>query len=160
MNYTAVRLAASLLGAIVLAALPACRSYSNATPRTVHEGDHVANYQRIFDSTPQSDGVEVVHSVVITYTWRPGVVTSDDFEFEILAPATWADERIKKWNLKESSLFDIGRRKERPIRPWYAPKALADYRTYRDLSSVGYVHLLIDKEAEPDGRVRVFISKH
>jgi hypothetical protein len=31
---------------------------------------------------------------------------------------------------------------------------------YRDLSSVGYLHMLVQKEPESDGRRRVFISKH
>jgi hypothetical protein len=54
---------------------------------------------------------------------------------------------------------EVGSRREH-ARPWYAPKPLDQYELYRDLTSVGYVHMLVQKETEPDGRQRVFVSKH
>ena len=53
----------------------------------------------------------------------------------------------------------IASRRER-ARAWYAPKPLDQYDLYRDASSFGYVHMLVQKEGESDGRQRVFISKH
>jgi hypothetical protein len=54
---------------------------------------------------------------------------------------------------------ELASRREQ-ARSWYAPKALEHYDLYRDATSVGYAHMLVQKEAEPDGRQRVFISKH
>jgi hypothetical protein len=142
--------------ALAVGLFTGCQRYVEATPRQVLEGDDRANYRRVFGREPGPD-VLVVHSVVVAYSWRPGVVTSDDFEFELVVPDSW----ISDW--KKSlfpSTFDLGYRKEHPIRTWYAPKPLAEYECYRDRTSVGYLHMLVDKAREPDGRRRVFFSKH
>jgi hypothetical protein len=149
---------ALLLFALAGAWLTGCRSYTDSTPRTIHEGDSQANYRRVFGTAPQWP-VKVVNSVVVTYARRPAVVTTDDFEFELLVPPAWVEERVKRWHLMESTLH-VDRRQQQPIRSWYAPKDLASYRSYRDRTSVGYVHLLVERELETDGRVRVFVSKH
>jgi hypothetical protein len=136
--------------------LGGCRSYTHNTPREFFEGDNAANYRRIFNEAVPAD-VTVVNSVVVGYSWRPGVVTTDDFEFELIAPPS----RINLWKTDlYPNTLGMAERKARPIRPWYAPKPLDTYRTYRDLTSVGYVHLLEETQPEPDGRIRVFFSKH
>ncbi|HEY1107376.1 MAG TPA: hypothetical protein VGE76_02050, partial [Opitutaceae bacterium] len=100
--------------------------------------------------------------VVVVYAWRLGVVTTDDFEFELLAPPPVVQTWVKRWNLRSHFSNDPGitQRMQRPIRPWYAPGARADYEAHRDMTSVGYLHLLVAKTPEPDGRQRVFVSKH
>jgi len=143
-----------IVGALIF--LAGCHTYTENTPREYFEGDNAANYQRIFKEAVPAD-VTVVNSVVVGYSWRLGVVTTDDFEIELIAPPSW----INGW--KKDLFLDtlgIAARKARPIRPWYAPKPLDAYRSYRDHTSVGYIHLLEETAPEPDGRIRVFLSKH
>ncbi|HEX7860449.1 MAG TPA: hypothetical protein VF773_09000 [Verrucomicrobiae bacterium] len=66
---------------ILVVVFAGCRSYTASTPSQVDEGDHSANYTRVFHEPVPYD-VTVVNSVVVTYSFRPGVVTTDDFEFE------------------------------------------------------------------------------
>jgi hypothetical protein len=143
-------------------ALAGCRSYVKSTPRHFSEGDHPANYKKIFREPIPSD-VTVVNSVVVTYSFRPGVVTTPDYEFEVIAPQSWIEKQTKHFYLRkgegEFMARELGRRRDH-ARPWYAPKSLDQYDLYRDMSSVGYVHMLVQKEAESDGRLRLFVSKH
>jgi hypothetical protein len=141
------------------AVLSGCRSYTESTPRLIFESDLPANYERVFKEKVPKD-VTVVNSVVVGYASRLGVVTTDDFEFELVVPSLWLARWQEKFHLRSGGFTDVERRKSRPIKPWYAPKVIADYSTYRDATSVGYVHMLVDKNAETDGRSRVFISKH
>ncbi len=147
----------TILGFVLAVGLFAgCHRYVESTPRQILEGDDRGNYRRVFGREPEPD-VAVLNSVVVAYSWRPGVVTSDDFEFELLVPDTWITGWMK--SLFPSTL-GLDRRKENPIRSWYLPKPLSAYECYRDRSSVGYLHMLVDKSPEPDGRRRVFLSKH
>lgn len=147
---------------ILAAALAGCRSYVESTPRHYLEGDPPADYARIFRERIPSD-VTVVNSAVVTYSFRPGVVTTDDFEFELIVPPQWIEEKAKRFYLSKSEeefvQRELGARRA-DARPWYAPKPLVGYYLYRDPSSVGYVHMLVQKESEADGRLRLFISKH
>ena len=146
----------------VTIAVTGCQNYIESTPRKLLEGDNQANYQRVFGTIPDDD-VIVINSVVVGYAWRPGVVTTDDFEFELLV----TDERIKHWAKRfylarvdsEFCLRELANRKQEAIRPWYAPKPIDSYELYRDATSVGYVHMLVDKELVR-GQSRVFLSKH
>jgi hypothetical protein len=145
--------------AVVLAG---CRSYVESTTSKVLEGDNPENYARVFRE-PVLTNVSIVNSVVITYSFRPGVVTTDDFEFELLVPREWIPKATKRFYLRKSDGEFIEREldsRRKDARPWYAPKPLEQYDLYRDASSVGYVHMLVQKEGETDGRQRVFISKH
>lgn len=146
----------------LVVALTGCRAYVESTPRQVSEDDHPANYSRIFREPVPGD-VTVVNSMVVTYSFRPGVVTTDDFEFELIAPQTWIRDAVERFYLRmdndEFTLKRVDARRAR-ARPWYGPGALDRYDLYRDLTSVGYVHMLVRKDAEPDGRRRIFISKH
>jgi hypothetical protein len=142
--------------------LVGCRSYVESTPSKVLEGDDPKNYARVFREPLPSD-VTVVNSAVVTYSFRPGVVTTDDFEFELVATHEWIRKATKRFYLgKGNGEFiqsELGSRRKN-ARPWYAPKSLDHYDLYRDATSVGYVHMLVQKEGETDGRQRVFISKH
>ena len=124
------------------------------------EGDNAGNYRRVFGMSIPGD-VDVVHSVVMTYPWRPFAVTTDDFEFELLAPRAWIVEHAK--NLRSGSenwiRKELGDRQSSRGRSWYAPKPIEAYELYRDMTSVGYVHMLVDEEMV-NGRCRVFYSKH
>src|SRR5688572_703509 len=130
---------------ILVAAFAGCKSYSESTPAKVLEDDHPANYTRVFREPVPSD-VTVVNSVVATYSFRPGVVTTDDFEFELLVPLQWIQKKSKRFHLGKSDGEFIERqitsRRER-ARAWYAPKPLDQYDLYRDPTSVGYVHMLV-----------------
>lgn len=81
----------------------------------------------------------------------------------MLVPPQWIQQKAKRFYLRKSDGDFIARqlasRRER-ARPWYAPKQLEKYDLYRDATSVGYVHMLVQKEEEADGKQRVFISKH
>jgi hypothetical protein len=139
-----------------------CQHYADSTPRQYFEGDNEANYQRVFRS-PVPQNVTVIHSIVVGYASRPGVVTTDDFEFELLASEDWIKRTCKKWYLREQTGDFIERelehRKQHPLRSWYAPRPLDSYDLYRDVTSVGYVHMLVEKSRTSD-RFRVFLSKH
>lgn len=151
-------LALILTGAVLVG----CRSYTESTPRQVLEVDHAANYARIFHSPAPAD-VTVVNSLVVVYPFRPGVVTTADWEFEVIAPAEWIRKQSKRWYLSGGEGQFIERQLEARrahARPWYAPDSLDRYDLYRDATSVGYVHMLVEKKPESDGRRRVFISKH
>lgn len=153
---------AALAMVTLMAALlsgPGCRSYSGSTPSQVHEGDHTANYQRVFRA-PVPTEVSVINSVVITYSFRPGVISTADFEFEVLAPDAWIKRTTKDLIQSDFAIHEAAQRQRAPIRPWYAPHPTEAYDCYRDATSVGYLHVLVQKQAEPDGRRRVFVSKH
>jgi hypothetical protein len=142
-----------------LLVIAGCQSYTESTPHEVFEGDNAANFKRVFGQAVPVD-VTVMNSIVVGYAWRPGVITSDDYEFEVLASPRQITKWVKKFYLLKGSRIGLEKRKSSPIRPWYAPKPLTDYETYCDATSVGYVHMLVDRTAEPDGRLRVFFSKH
>jgi hypothetical protein len=147
---------------ILAAAFAGCRSYVESTPAKVLEGSDPANYARVFREPLPSD-LTIVNSAVVTYAFRPGVVTTDDFEFELLVPRPWIQKATKRFYLGKSEGEFIQRElgsRRKDARPWYAPKPLDQYDLYRDATSVGYVHMLVQKEGESDGRQRVFISKH
>ena len=123
--------------------------------------DNAGNYQRIFQAPVPAD-VTVVHSYVVAYDWRWDVITTDDFEFELLVPTPWLAQASKRFGLfKTGGQWDVpmARRKESALE-WYSPKPIESYDRYRDSTSTGYVHMLVDKEREADGRNRVFVSKH
>lgn len=156
------RLRAAVLAAGLMLAFAGCQQYANSTPATVLESDDAANYQRVFrEAVPP--GVDVVRSVVVTYGFRIGVVTTDDWAFEIVAPPAFVDRQKAKWQLGPAgaAIGAIEARKANPIRPWYAPRPLAAYQALVvQATSVPYVHLLVERRAAPDGRVRLFMSKH
>ena len=145
----------------------ACGCFSSLVRYEFLEASHEGNYKRIFGDA-NLDDIKITNSVVIDYKFRPWtmfVVTTDDWEFEIIAPQSWIDERIKKSYLREATLpFLINRariRKENPIRKWYAPKPFESYKPYYEyMTSIAYVHMLVDKEKINDNLYRVFISKH
>ncbi|MBC8095060.1 MAG: hypothetical protein H7Y43_04540 [Akkermansiaceae bacterium] len=154
-----VRLAALFIALIVGAG---CRSYVDSTPAQLREGDHLANYRRIFRE-PIPSHVTVVNSAVVTYSFRPGVVATDDFEFELLASPAWIQKKIRRYFLdkgEDDFIRDQLNRRRTQARRWYAPGPLDQYDLYRDGTSLGYVHMLVKREMESDGRRRVFISKH
>ncbi|MBI4518597.1 MAG: hypothetical protein HY699_22590 [Deltaproteobacteria bacterium] len=137
-----------------------------------HEGDNEWNYQHVFGTRPPT--VTVINSVLISYSYPwyrypcyAGVVTTDDFEFELLVPRRWIEERLRLFVpvgglQKDEDAFArrrLGARKDHPFRPWYAPKPINSYDLYHDLTSATYVHMLVDKEIVGD-RYRAFISKH
>lgn len=152
------------VGAAVLVAQ--CKQRAAETPREYLESDHAANFERIFD-TPVPEDVSIVNSLVVAYEWRLGVVTTDDYEIELLAPREWIDEARKERHLVPvdrdlpEGPFSVSGRKQDPLRAWYAPRPLEDYEAYwLRLTSIPYVHMLVQREPEPDGRSRLFVSKH
>src|SRR5687768_1237878 len=86
---------------ILAAVLAGCRSYVESTPSKLLEGDDAANYARVFREPVPAD-VTVVNSAVVTYAFRPGVVTTDDFEFELLVPRQWTQKAVKRFYLWKS----------------------------------------------------------
>lgn len=153
-----------LFSLIIYAIVYGCSYYEASTPRTFLEGDNDANYERIFDhQKPQN--IEIVNSIVIDYQWRPGVVTTDDWEFELFAPKSWMDEQMSKWNLRKAEDSYIVKimeeRKNNPIRDWYSPKDIKAYNLYcLHVTSIPYIHMLVEKDFKKDEKYHIFISKH
>ena len=92
------RLGVGLIAIALLAVLAGCQQYANSTPATVLETDDAENYERVFRVAVPRD-VDVIHSVVVTYAFRMGVVTTDDWAFEVLAPRGWVERQSAKWRL-------------------------------------------------------------
>lgn len=153
---------AVVVGAFLLSILAGCQQYANSTPAAVLESDDAANYQRIFrEAVPRN--VDVVRSVVVTYGFRIGVITSDDWAFEVVAPRSWVERQKSRLRLGPvgTRIGAVEARRADPIRPWYAPKPLSAYDAFVvQGTSVPYVHLLVERRPQPDGRVRAFVSKH
>ena len=144
---------------LLAAALVGCAQDTDSIP--AHPlYDNAGNYQRVF-GTPVPVDVSVVHSIVVSYEWRLNAVTTDDFEFELLVPTPWLAEASKRFGLHHVTAWarSFAARKADAL-PWYAPKPIEEYELYRDPTSAGYVHMLVDKDREADGRNRVFVSKH
>ena len=131
----------------------------------VHEGDHAVIYNRVFGELPPPD-IVVVNSVLLEYRWRLGTVTTDDWEIEIVAPRSWIESKVTDMQLgplRNNSLVaaNISDRQSRRYRPWYAPQSLDSYEAfYLTPTSIPYVHMLVEKQPESDGRYRVYMSKH
>ena len=156
--------------ATIAVAMCGCQWYTNSTPRRYLESDDAANFERVF-RVPPPVRVDVVRSVVIAYQWRPGVVTTDDWEFELVASQAWVNEQVKAMHLialdpaaageNTALATNIRERQNHPIRPWYAPGSLSSYDAYYSgMTSIPYVHVLVDKRQQPDGRHVVYASKH
>ena len=125
-----------------------------------HEGDHAANFQRIFGTEVPSD-VEVLNSVVFEYA-RGG---TDDWEFEIVASEDWIREQIDEFGLTPaltaSWLDHAARRQENAARPWFAPDAFESYDVYiLTATSIPYVQAFVDNTDEAVGHARLYMSKH
>jgi hypothetical protein len=134
-----------------------------SVPRKILEGNNNENYKRIFKAQP-SDEIVVLNSVVIDYAWRLGVVTTDDWEFELIAPTTWVSNASDRFYLQkddsDSVKSEINRVFQKPIRPWYAINDIDKYELYRDATSRGYVYMLVSKMPIENGKYHIFISKH
>lgn len=146
-----------LLIALLGAALSSCTSYEAG--RT--DGQHDANYARVFRE-PVPPDVTVLNSRVVSF--KAGSAAADDFEFEMLVPAPWIAKTAKGFYLRKGEGEYLQKEmnvRRSPARPWYAPKPLDQYELYRDQTGAGrQVHMLAEKASEPDGRQRVFISRH
>jgi hypothetical protein len=128
-------------------------------------GDHAANYLRVI-GTPIPQDVDVLHSIVIAYEHRFGVVTSDDYEFELVAPRAWidalvADRRFSGPTSPNDPWVEprVKQRTKSPIREWYRPAPLDAFTAYVSQTSVVYDLLLVEKTARSDGRLHVFLGK-
>ena len=145
--------------------LAGCRSNVQPVSRHFLEGDDVANYRRIFE-LPPPDEVDVINSIVIAHDAAPGVMTRDDWAFELIAPTDWIHKTARHMHLARAeeathALIAINDRKQQPLRPWYAPRPISEYQLYYfTLTRVPYIQMMVDARPEPDGRRKVFISKH
>ena len=154
-----------ITAACVGLALMGCRSYEGPTSRDYLEDDHVSNYRRIFELSPPEE-VDVVNSVVIAHGAGRDTITRDDWEFELVVPREWIEKTARHMNLARGeevthAVSAINERKEQPIRPWYAPRPITEYELYYfTLTPVPYIQMLVEAQPQPDGRWRVFISKH
>ena len=144
--------------------LAGCQTSEPLIAREYLEDDHVANYRRVFDLPPRED-VDVLNSIVIAYGRKPGIITTDDWLFELVVPASWIERTARLMHLARAedvnhAVAAINERKQMPLRDWYAPKPVSEYKLYYlSVTSVPYVHMLVESESQPDGRYRVFISK-
>ncbi len=154
-----ILLSISLL--LYLISLPGCGPVTSV----IHEGDNRLNYKNIFHEDIPPD-VEVVNSLYVTYqpSFRLMVVTTPDFEIELIATKQWIEKTAKKLWLRKFDDFStqsaVERRVKQRGREWYVPKDVSEYEFYIDASSVGYVQMLVDKTPVADNRYRIFLSKH
>ena len=145
--------------------LPGCRSGVQPVSRDFLEGDDISNYRRIFELPPPED-VDVLNSIVIAHDSAPGVMTRDDWAFELIVPPEWIQKTARHLHLARaeevnSAVTAINDRKQQPLRPWYAPRPISEYQLYYlTLTPVPYIQMMVDAQPEPDGRRHVFISKH
>lgn len=145
-------------GALIFALLLA--SGSGPVQRTVHQNEHLGIYRDIF-LKEKPDDVEVVHSFLVSYTPRLEVVITADYEIELIAPADWIQEACKKLHLRKVLDTDSYIRKEERANDWYVPKDISSYDLYYlYLTSMPYIHMLVDTEPIQENRHRIFISKH
>jgi len=134
---------------------------------TIRDDQPQAAYRSIFDEDVPS-GTTVVNSVHATYSGGSiGTNTTADWEIELLTSDAWIAAKAKKMGLRKIASADSGMRSiiadriKNRARAWYVPKDLNEYECYYlYLTSIPYVHMLVDRTVEPDGRRRVFLSKH
>lgn len=134
----------------------------------IHEGDNRLNYKSIFHENVPPD-VEIANSLYVTYhpSFRPMVITTPDYEMELIVTKQWIKKSAKKLGLrktetnweKQAQSFIEKRVKERG-REWYVPKDISEYESYMSPTSIPYVHMLVDKTPVENNRYRVFLSKH
>ena len=131
------------------------------------DDDHEETFRELFKASVPAD-VEVLHSMLRTYRWRLGQVSTPDWQLEVVAPRGWIDRQIQSFHLAPTSEAPhcagaiVDRQERTQARwAWYAPKPIESYETYcLTATSIPYVHLLMDKEPRPDGRLLVYLSKH
>jgi hypothetical protein len=156
-----MRILLSILLLLCLLSLSGCGPVTSE----IHEGDNRLNYKSIFNEDVPSD-VEVVNSLYVTYqpTFRLMVITTPDYEIELIATKQWIEKEAKQLWLGRlddfSTRLAIERRVKQRGREWYVPKDISEYESYIDASSVGYVQMLVDKTPVTDNHYRVFLSKH
>jgi hypothetical protein len=143
-------------------ALMGCEQYTESQPTHVTEGADTWNYARVFDAEPAAD-VTIVHSMVMGSGWTTACMKCNCWEFELLAPCGWVADAQNHFCLRPLSrdmyCGDVEHRAQHPIRDWYYPEPMSQYDMYRDLTSAGYVHMLVRNQPEQDGRYRVYISR-
>ncbi len=133
----------------------------------IHEESDQENYELIFKE-PLPLGVEVVNSVLVTYSgFSFGVITTADWEIELIVPEKWIEDNIDKMYLNKLSGREdrvqsfIEERVKGRFRIWYVPKDISEYDCYyTGVTSIPYVHMLVDKMPVGDDKYRVFHSKH
>jgi hypothetical protein len=151
---------------LLLLCLIAFSSCGPVTP-VIHEGNNQENYKGIFNEDVPPD-VEVINSLYVTYdpSFRPMVITTPDFEIELVATKQWIEKKVKKFWLRKFPDTDpsvklvVERRVKERGREWYVPKDISQYEIYVDASSATYLQMLVDKTTIGENRYRVFMSKH
>jgi biopolymer transport protein ExbD len=117
--------------------------------------DHAGNYARVFGESPPADTV-VVNSAVVAGKYRyEGYL---EYEFELLTTRAWITGEVVRSSLDMPLVPGEFEQRRTSAMPWYAPKPREQYRSYRDPTSVGHNHLLVDREPVGD-RLRVFVSR-
>lgn len=132
----------------------------------LHEGNNFKNYESIFREKAPSN-VEVLNSVYVTYSgWNFGVNTSPDWEIELIVPNKWLKDKIKDLHLRKvkkpkNRVLRLIEYRLKRAKKWYAPKSISSYDCYYlYLTSIPYVHMLVDKKTIKKNRHKVFLSKH
>ncbi len=133
----------------------------------IYEGNNQENYKNIFSEQLPLD-IEVVNSVYVTYSgFNIGVVTTPDWEIELIVPKSWIDGKMKKMSLRKADdknnigISSIKDRIKNRGREWYVPKDISKYDCYYlYLTSIPYVHMLVDKTPIGKDQFKVFLSKH
>ncbi len=146
---------------LALVLLTGCQGLRHESTRYFFEGDDAANYRLIFDREIPP-GMIIANSIVVSYESESSGRFPDDFEFEFLAPEARVRELEELFGLRrwDPECSFVEHRLSSVLRDWYSPDPLSQFDVYRDITSVGYVHMQVRKKPDVDGRYRVFLSKH
>ena len=141
------------------AALLGCSSYVGSTPVKGSAGDNVANYRSAFGSEIPP-GLDVINSVATRHQYASslsGATFNYTYTFELIAPPEWIESKTKHLQKADGSLGDEINLHRRNAPKWYAPKEPSRYNYYFDFTSASFIHMVAEKNPQPDGRYRVFL---
>ena len=139
--------------------LDGCVSYEPV----FHEDGDWANYEKIF-GTKLPSGIKVLNSCYVTYSGFNTV--TPDWEIELVANKEWIDDKVNKFDLKlctekNSYVYKSIAKRCQKSKKWYAPKEISNYDCYYlYITSIPYVHMLVEKIPLKNNEFRVFMSKH
>ncbi|RPH49959.1 MAG: hypothetical protein EHM91_02540 [Planctomycetota bacterium] len=124
------------------------------------DADHDAHFSHIFGERPAD--LKVLNSRVYCMWW-----TSDDWEFELYAPASWVESQ--KWGLRriqektvwdDEVMFPGEFWRPRYASPWFAPGEPQLYEVWQlCLTSIPYKHLYVEKASKENNLIHVYYRR-
>ena len=134
------------------------------------EGDNAKNYELAFH-TPPPTNVIVVNSILYRYATVQTAITAfakdrhePDWEFELIVPLSWFEERKRLLKLTAIQSKDAAWNPQEIApdwrAPWFAPGKLAEYDVWQSRETVPLCcHILVPKETASVDPLRLFFRK-